>query len=337
MAMGASSPYWSRELKLKAATALLSLLAGGGLVGLKFYVYRMTGSSAVLSDALESIINVAASGFALVSVLFSALPPDEDHPYGHGKIEFFSAGFEGALILLAAAGIFAAGIGRLMEPRPLPHLDTGLALLLGASGANLLLGLLLLRVGERTRSLTLKADGKHVLTDVLTSAGVLVGLLLVRFTGWLWLDGLVACLVGVQILVTGFRLVHEAYGGLMDRSDPLLLERIGALLAENRKPQWVDIHRLRAWRAGSFVHIDFHLVLPQDYSLVQAHREVEALERLLGSSFEGDASVMIHTDPCEEDVCSTCGKSLCHHRRQEQARVTFWSREALTKIVPEDR
>ena len=331
------SSYWAPDLKQRVAASVIALGIGTALMLLKFYIWRLTGSSAVLSDALESIINIVASAFALGSVLLAAAPPDEDHPYGHGKVEYFSAGFEGALIVLAAAGIFVAGIQRLLEPRGLPHLDLGLALLLAASLVNLLLGVLLLRVGRRTDSLTLVADAKHVLTDVVTSVGVLLGLGLVAVTGWLWLDGLVACLVGAQILITGVRLVRQSLHGLMDSSDPQLLDRIARLLQENRRPHWIDVHRLRAWRAGSLVHIDLHLVLPDRFSLVQAHAEVKDLEGLLLAAFNGNASVLIHADPCGAGDCEICGESDCIHRRQERSATSLWSRQCLTQTMGDDR
>ncbi len=242
-------------------------MVGAALMLLKFYVYWLTESSAILSDALESIINVVASSFALGSVIFSAKPPDSTHPYGHEKIEYFSAGFEGALIIFAALGIGWTAWPQILRPHELPNLGSGLLILLGASSVNLALGLGLVRVGRRTTSLVLVADGKHVMTDVYTSAGVLLGLVLVRQTGWYWLDGAIACLVAVNILVIGTKLVLQSFAGLMHASDPALLEEISALIAKHRRPTWIEIHRLRAWRAGNRIHVDLHLILPRDLAL----------------------------------------------------------------------
>ena len=165
---------------------LLSLAVSTALMAAKFLTYHLTLSSAVLSDALESIINVVAGAFAFLSVWMSAKPPDPEHPYGHGKIEYFSAGFEGALIIVAAVGIFYSGIQHLKHPRVLPNLEEGLIILIAATAVNLLLGICLMRVGRRTDSITLISDGKHILTDVYTSGGVLLGLVLVFWTGRLW-------------------------------------------------------------------------------------------------------------------------------------------------------
>ena len=179
---------------------LAAVIFGVVIMGLKFYGYLITGSSAILSDALESIINVVASAFGLGSVILSARPADENHPYGHGRIEFFSAGFEGSLILIAAVGIFFEGLKQTIYPIDLPNLGEGLFFLVTAGLGNLVLGLALLRVGKRTGSIVLEADGKHLLTDVFTSVVVLIGLLLVFLTGWFRLDGLIACAAGINIV-----------------------------------------------------------------------------------------------------------------------------------------
>ena len=310
---------------------LCSLVVGAGLMVMKFAVYRLTMSSAVLSDALESIINVVASGFALISILMSVRPPDEDHPYGHGKIEFFSSGFEGALIVLAAVGIFRVGIGRIVQPQPLPEIDTGIGLLLLATVINLALGAGLVRTGRRTDSLTLIADGKHVLTDVATSGGVILGLVLVRFTGWLWVDGAVACVVGVQILVTGAGLVRQAFSGLMDTADPLLLQRIAGILNGIRRPYWIDIHQLRATKAGPFNQIDLHLILPRDMTLEAAHNEARVLETKVIAAFDENATVLVHMDPCEDIDCEACFSSPCDMRTGAPVPREPWTPESLSR------
>jgi cation diffusion facilitator family transporter len=260
----------------------------------------------------------------------AAMPPDENHPYGHGKIEFFSAGFEGALIIVAAFGIFKASIPRLLAPQPLPHLDAGLLILIGTSAVNLLLGLSLVRVGKRTGSITLVADGRHLLTDVYTSLGVLVGLFLVKLTGWLWLDGLVACLVGLNILMTGFALVRQAYHGLMDAADPAVLKGLSELLIKNRSENWIDIHQLRAWKSGDHTHIDMHLVLPRDCSLEAAHNEAKTVEALVIEHFGGRASALIHMDACIEDDCPVCHSRLCRLRNESPVEGLEWDLDTFT-------
>lgn len=318
------------HIRARLIAISLSFLVGASLMAAKFYAYLLTHSSAILSDALESIINVVASAFALGSILLAAKPPDESHPYGHGKIEYFSAGFEGALIILAALGIFKTGLSHIFHPQQLPHLQNGLFILLGASLVNLLLGVGLVRVGKRTRSLALMADGKHVLTDVYTSAAVLLGLFLVHQTGWYWLDGTVACLVGLNILVSGGKLVRQSFAALMDASDPDLLKEISTLLAKHRRDIWIDVHQLRAWRSGNLVHIDFHLILPRDLTLEDAHNEGKQVEKIIKDHFEGAASVLIHMDPCIDSDCPICRHHICESRQEDLKKRSAWTWEILT-------
>jgi len=330
MRTGALEAAERAQYRLRLVAISLSLSVGTALMLAKFYVFWLTGSSAVLSDALESIINVVASGFALGSVILSAKPPDPTHPYGHGKIEYFSAGFEGALIVFAALGIFWAAWPQLRHPQELPHLGIGLLILLGTSAINLALSLGLMRTGRQTHSLVLVADGKHLLTDVVTSAGVLLGLLLVHQTGWYWLDGAVACLAGVNILVVGIRLVTESFSGLMHASDPALLEELSEVIASHRKPNWIEIHRLRAWRAGNRIHADFHLILPRDMTLEAAHKEASILQDILETHLGGIIEAVIHAEPCIEQECPICGYDPCRLRQEPTCRQRIWRPELLT-------
>lgn len=325
-----STPCEKRQARTRITAIALSLVVGALLMAAKFHIYRITLSTAILSDALESIINVVASAFALGSIVLAAIPPDKNHPYGHGKIEYFSAGFEGALIMLAAVGIFKTGWPRIFEPAPLPNLEQGLWLLLSTSLVNLALGLGLIRTGRKTKSLTLEADGKHILTDVYTSVGVILGLLLVNLTGWFWLDGAVACLVGINILYTGGVLLHQSFAGLMNTSDPGLLKEICGLLDENRKEAWIDIHQLRAWASGNLIHIDFHLILPRSFSLEEAHLEAKEIEKILSCHFEGAASVLIHLDPCIDPDCPICSRYVCGERAVPQEGHFTWTVETTT-------
>lgn len=319
---------------LRLKTVITSLVVGAALMAGKFYAYHLTQSTAILSDALESIINVVAAAFALGSIIIAGQRPDACHPYGHGKVEFFSAGFEGALIILAALGIFHQAWGQVFHPHALPHLKGGLLILAGVSLVNLALGLGLLMVGKRTHSLTLIADGKHVLTDVYTSVGVLGGLGLVLVTGWYWMDGVVAFLVGLNILVMGVSLMRQASGGLMDTSDPALLAEIAAILAQHRKDKWIDIHRLRARRSGTRILLDFHLILPRDISLSEGHQEVKELEQIFARHFQGQADVLVHLDPCEDSECPVCGYDPCRIRQSDPRQQRLWRQDVLTADAP---
>lgn len=311
---------------LKAAAA--ALVAGLGVLGLKFYAYSVSGSSALLSDALESIINVVAGSFALFSVWVASRPPDDDHPYGHGKMEFFSAGFEGALVVIAAIGVFLAGAQQMLNPLALRSLDRGIAISVLAGFGNLAIGIFLTRYGRKLNSAALTADGKHLLTDVYTTAGVAVGLILVELTGAWRLDGAVACVMGCNILFIGFQMVRSSFLGLMDASDPTILERICALLSERRKESWIDIHRLRAWRSGARIHVDFHLILPGDLPLEEAHKEVKDIEQALAHGLGGPTEVLIHLDPCSTLECPICVKSSCDFRAEGVVQPKEWNRES---------
>lgn len=319
------------DQKIRLIAISVSFCVGLALMAAKFYIYHLTRSSAVLSDALESIVNVVASAFAAVSIWFAAKPPDAEHPYGHGKIEYFSAGFEGALIIFAAIGIFKTGIEHIFNPFELPHLGIGLVLLATTGFINLILGLFLVKTGRRTVSLTLIADGKHILTDVYTSFGVILGLGMVYLTDWFWLDGTIACIVGINILVAGGKLVVHAFEGLMDSSDPQLLDEISSLLNAHRKDHWIDVHQLRAWRSGNHVHMDFHLVLPRTFSLVETHNEIKEMEQLMADKFNGRASVLVHTDPCDNPHCAVCRHYNCKMRSEKQQAIIDWSREHITQ------
>jgi cation diffusion facilitator family transporter len=322
------------HFKTRLIAISLSFTIGAILMCAKFYAFHLTRSSAVFSDALESIINVVASAFALVSIVLAARPPDKSHPYGHGKVEYFSAGFEGALIIIAAIGIFKSGLAHILKPQPLPNLTDGLYILMGTGLINLVLGLILIKTGKKTHSLALTADGKHILTDVMTSAGVLFGLLLVHLTGLYWLDGAIACMVGFSILYTGIILIKESSAGLMDRAEPALLEEISSLLEKHRKDNWAGIHELRAFRSGSIVNISLHLILPKDFSLLEAHLEAEEVEAVIEGYFAGRANVLVHLDPCSDPDCPVCRRYACELRRHEKSDPTPWNVETLITQRP---
>jgi cation diffusion facilitator family transporter len=309
---------------------MLALALGGLLMTVKFVAYFLTGSAAVLSDALESIINVVASGFALYSIYLSDQPPDTSHPYGHGKIEYFSVGFEGALIILAAVAILYNAVPAFFRAPMLAKLDLGIMLMLGTSVVNLALGLFLVRTGRRTRSMPLEADGKHLLTDLYTTVGVVGGLVLVRLTGWHGWDPLAACAVAVNIVFTGWRLVKKSFGRLMDEAEPELLGRIVDILNKNRRPDWIDIHHLRTRHYGDKVHVDFHLVVPRSLGLFEAHREAKQIEEMILTSLSEVVEVIVHVDPCEDPLCERCSKHQCQDRSEESPATTeLWRLEEV--------
>ena len=289
----------------------LSLLVGTLVLTGKVAAWIATGSVAVFSDAMESIVNVVAALLLVWSLRMAAQPADRDHPYGHGKAEFLSAAVEGALIIVAALLITVQAIREFVIGGVPQRLDTGLALVAGASLLNGGLGLHLLSVGKRTGSLALVADGRHILTDVWTSGGVLIGLLGVELTGWVWLDPAVALAVAVNIVREGWRLVQHSVGGLMDEADVALLEKLAGALEAERPPEWVDVHGLRAWRSGAELHADLHLVVPRYFDAERLHRITDTIEERLRGAAGFPTEAVVHFDPCRPHECSRCEMRAC--------------------------
>jgi cation diffusion facilitator family transporter len=301
----------SVEHRVRLRAGLLALVCGFAVLAAKLLAWRLTGSAAVLSDALESFVNVAAGALLLYSLYVSAQPADRNHPYGHGKVEFFSAGVEGTLIAVAAIGIIFAAVRALILGPELRRLDTGLVLVSAATVVNALLGVYLIRIGRQQHSLALVADGRHLLTDVWTSAGVIGGLLLVRFTGVVVLDPLVALAVAAQILVTGWRLARQAIGGLMDEADPGALGSMVEALGARREPSWIDAHSLRAWRSGPVEHVDLHLVVPRYFDVDRLHGIDQQVENVLIGATGRPGEAIVHFDPCRPRHCPGCAVEPC--------------------------
>jgi cation diffusion facilitator family transporter len=304
------------DARVRVRAGLISLAVSVVLLGAKYAAYRLTGSTAILSDALESIVNVAAAVFALGGLVFAGRPADRNHPYGHGKIEFLSAAFEGGLITFAAVVIVYTVVQSLIHGAEIRQLGAGVVVVLAAGLGNLLLGLFLVRTGRQRSSLTLVADGQHVLSDFWTSAGIVVGLLLVRITGLPWLDPLVAALVALNLLRTGYRLVRQAAGGLLDEEDTALLNRLLAVLQRYAGRGVIRVHHLRAIRAGRFHHVDAHLVVPEFWSVDQAHELAERLAALVIKEVGVEGELSFHTDPCHRIYCAMCDLDDCPVRRE---------------------
>lgn len=280
--------------------AWLSVGAAFATIALKTLAWWLTGSVGLLSDALESIVNLAAALLAVTMLRVAASPPDENHPYGFSKAEYFAAGIEGALIVLAAAGILASAIPRLLEPEPLESPGLGLALSVAASGINLAVGVLLIRVGRRHHSIALEADGHHLITDVWTSAGVIIGVGLVFLTGWLRLDPLVALGVAAHIVWTGLRLMRRSWRGLLDAAIPTEdTGEVTKLFAEYSKRYGVSFHALRTRQAGKRRFISFHFLVPDAWSVAQAHRLSEEIEERI-RSLVPNASIFTHIEPISD-------------------------------------
>src|SRR5581483_2422316 len=301
--------------RMRRRAITVSLLVSLALLVAKFQAYRLTGSTAILSDALESIVNVVAAVFAIGALVFAGRPADRNHPYGHGKMEFLSAAFEGGLIAFAAVLIVYEVAQSLLYGASLRDLDLGLAVVLGAGLVNLALGAYLVRAGRRHDSLTLVADGRHVMADFYTSAGIVVGLLLVRVTGLDWLDPLVAAVVALNLLWTGLGLVRQAAAGLLDEEDPELLNRLLDVLQPRLGQGVIRVHHLRAIRAGRFHHVDAHLVVPEFWSVERSHELAEELAEQVVKDLGIEGEMTLHTDPCHRIYCRMCDLEDCPIRR----------------------
>ena len=280
--------------------AWLSIAAAVATIALKTVAWWLTGSVGLLSDALESVVNLAAAILALSMLRLAAAPPDENYPYGFSKAEYFSAGLEGALIVVAAAGIIWAAVPRLVSPQALDMPLAGLGLTVLASGINLAVAIVLLRAGRENHSITLEADGRHLMTDVWTSAGVLVGVALVFVTGWLRLDPLIALAVSVHILWAGFGLMRRSVRGLLDPAISTADQsEVTKLFQEYSRRYGVSFHALRTRQAGARRFVSFHLLVPDAWTVAQAHRLSEEIEARMRSMVP-NAAVFTHIEPISD-------------------------------------
>lgn len=314
--------------KLKIKTAQISLVVGLAIFVIKIVAYFITNSSAIFSDAAESVVHILATGMVLYSIILSSRPPDESHLYGHGNIEYFSAGIEGILIIVAAVTIIYFAVNDIILGTSPNELDIGTILIASAGLINLSLGIYIIKKGKQTDSLALIADGKHILTDAYTSIGVVIGLVLVLITDIFILDPLIAIVVAFNIIFTGYKLIRESIGGLMMETDDELLTQISDLLNEIRKDYHIDIHQLRFWKSSNFVFIDFHLTLPFFFNIIQSHDiEDEILNKI--SSEIKDSQIRTHFDYCEPFLCKYCKYDPCPERKSEFKTELKWDNKKL--------
>jgi cation diffusion facilitator family transporter len=318
-------------LQPKIKIILLSLLVSIALMLMKFAAYFITHSNAILTDAAESIVNVLASSFAFYSIYLSALPKDKNHPYGHGKIEFFSAFVEGTLIMIAGIVIISKSVFNIFYPQELSQILEG-TVIIGFTGLiNGVLGWFLIRKSKVHHSLTLQADGKHLITDAVSSFGLVLGLLLIYNTHILWLDSLISVVLGIYIIYNGYRLTRKSVGGLMDESDTNITKEVINYLNENRKVEWIDVHNLRTQRYGAEIHIDCHVTLPYYFDLNMVHHEVSEIDKMINENVSIDTEFFIHADPCIPKCCHYCNMKNCEVRKEPQTKNINWSLDNVTK------
>ena len=317
----------SQNLKLQKWVAAISLL----LLIVKFFAYYITHSVAILTDALESIANVAAGLIGFYSLYVAAKPRDFDHPYGHGKAEFLSAAVEGTLIVSAGAIILYKAIKNLLYPIPIHRVDFGIWLVAATAVVNFILGYYCLLIGKKNNSLALLASGKHLLSDTWSTLGIIVGLVLLHFTGYKWIDSVVAMLFGLLIIYTGYKILRRSIAGIMDEADIKLLSHLVTLLNHNRSVNWIDLHNLRVIKYGSVLHIDCHLTVPWFLNVNEAHNEVDALSALVRKEFGEAVELFVHTDGCLPFSCKICNKENCAERKYNFEKRIDWTLENISQ------
>ena len=296
----------------------------------KFIAYYMTYSSAILTDALESIINVVASAFAFYAIYLASQPRDMNHPYGHGKIEFFSAGLEGVLIVLASVFIFFHAIQGLLNPEPILDLKIGIVITIIGTIINYTLGYTLEKQGVIKNSPTLIADGQHLKLDALSSFILVFALLMIFITNIYWIDGAASILFAFFMVWSGVKIIRKSIGGLMDEANEEVLEKVVNILKYHQKSEWIDIHNMRIQEYGSDIHIDCHLTLPNYWNLEKVHETVHEFEEILEKEFPSNVEIFIHADPCMPECCHYCKIENCPIRESPLTTNIDWNKVNLT-------
>jgi cation diffusion facilitator family transporter len=322
--------------KIRLRIAKLSLVVGVLLLGVKFLAYEMTDSQAILSDALESIVNVLGALIALVTISIASKPADKDHPYGHGKAEYFSVAFEGGFISFAAILIFYEAIHALITKSRVHNLDVAIYFIAFAGAVNGLLGFYLKRTGKKLKSLALSGSGDHLISDAITSVALILGLGVVKLTGAYWIDAVLALIFGIFLVKTGFGLVKKSMSGLMDAEDMGVITRLGKIFAKKIFPGIIRIHYTRVIRSGRYHHIDAHVVVPEFWDITKGHGEVSRFEKLVFQDYPNEGELHFHLDPCRRAYCEVCDLSDCPIRQKPfEKRLSFTLEELTDPEEPE--
>jgi len=296
----------------------------------KLYAWYQTNSVAILTDALESTINVIAGLIGLYSLYLSSLPKDHNHPYGHGKVEFISASIEGALITIAGVVIIYEAIGELQNPKTIEKLDLGLILVSLTAVINYVLGFYAIKKGKKNNSLALIASGRHLQTDTYSTIGIIIGLIILYFTEISWIDSVTALIFAGFIIYTGYKIVRESISGIMDETDELLLKEVVDFLSEERRENWIDLHNLRIIKYGSTLHFDCHMTVPWYFNIEEGHKEVDALEDAVKNHFGDRIELFVHLDACKEYSCNICSKTDCPVRKHPFQEKIKWTMENVS-------
>ncbi len=297
----------------------------------KLVAYFLTNSVGILTDALESTVNVLTGFISLYSISVALKPRDDSHPFGHGKIESISASVEGFLILLAGLFIIFEAVKRLFNPLEIKQLDVGIVIIAVAGAINYILGYYSIKTGRKHGSIALVAGGKHLQSDTYSTIGLIIGLILLLITKLAWLDSLIAILFGSIIIYTGYKILRETTSNLMDEADFKMLEKVTDILWENRSKNWIEIHNLKLVKYGDSTHIDCDLTLPWYMNIKDAHQESDAVVAAITERFPENIDFTIHTDACTDAFCSFCEVEGCQHRINKFEAPIKWTMEKTIK------
>lgn len=297
------------------------------LFAIKITAYFLTRSVSILTDALESTVNIAAGFVGYYSLLIASKPSDRNHPYGHGKAEFLSAAVEGTLIAVAGIVIIYKAITSFISYQPIHKLDYGILLVGTTAVINFLLGVFSVQQGKKNNSLALVASGRHLQSDTLSTVGIIAGLAVIYFTEIFWLDGAIAILFALIIIYTGYRILRKSIAGIMDEADTTLLKEMIAVLNNNRRQNWVDLHNLRVIKYGGRLHVDSHLTVPWYLNVHEAHVEIDELSKLIREKFSTTMELFVHSDGCQYFQCPICFKSDCPVRKHPFEKRVEWAVE----------
>lgn len=297
----------------------------------KLIAWRLTNSDAVFSDAMESIVNIIAAFMGLYALYLAAKPKDDNHPYGHGKAEFITSGIEGALIIFAGIIIIVQAINSLLSKNIPGQLDWGMAIIAATAVINYIMGYISYQKGVKENSLVLQSSGRHLQSDTITTAGVVLSLIIVYFTKLYWLDAVVAAFFGLYIIVVGYKITRKSLSGIMDEQDTEIVSAIIKVLEDNREIDWIDIHNMKVQQFGANLHIDAHITLPYYYSLREAHQEMEKVIILLVGHTERQVEFNFHMDDCKPISCEICQLKDCPVRERPFQKKVVWDVTSVTQ------
>ena len=297
----------------------------------KLIAWHLTGSDAVFSDAMESIVNIIAAFMGLYSLYLAAKPKDEDHPYGHGKVEFVTSGVEGALIIFAGIMIIVEATNSLLHGNKLNQLDIGIFIVAFTAVVNYLMGYISIKKGQNVNSLVLQSSGKHLQSDTVTTGGVVVSLILVYFTKIYWLDAAVAVIFGLYIMYVGYGIIRKSLGGIMDEADSRMINNLAEFLQKNRKKEWIDVHNVRIQQHGSTLHIDGHITLPWYYELKSAHGQMESMIKEIAKNTDRIVEFNFHMDDCKPFSCEICQLAECPVRQHAFVKKVQWTAKTISQ------